>query len=61
MKAAALVLAMLLTGCASKCPDCLTLTPAQLGAAMYKAWQKGYSSGYQASDDAADLQRLKAL
>ena len=52
---------LLLTGCASKCPDCLTLTPSQLGVAMKNAWLHGYGNGFDAGEDAADLKRLKAL
>lgn len=60
MKAALLYL-LLLSGCASKCADCLTLTPAQLGAAMQKAWVHGWSKGWDDNEDATDLKRLKPL
>lgn len=60
MKAALLAL-LILSGCASKCPECLTLTPAQPGAAMQKAWGGGYSKGFDDGEDKADRERLKAL
>lgn len=60
MKVALLVI-FLLSGCASKRPDCLTLTPAQLGAAMQKAWQNGYVRGHEHGEDVADKKGLKPL
>jgi len=62
MKTAALLLVMLLvTGCAAKCKDCLTLTPTQLFIASEKAWQNGYSSGFDDGEVAADKRRLKGI
>ena len=60
MKSILLVLLML-TGCASKCPDCVTLAPAQLGAAMMKAWGHGYEKGFDDGEDHESIKRLKAL
>ena len=56
-----LLVTFLLAGCASKCPDCLTMTPAQLSIAMQKAWGHGWSKGFDDGEDSADLKRLKAL
>lgn len=62
MKAAALlVMVLLLTGCASKCKDCLTLTPTQLFIATEKAWLNGYERGFDDGEDAADKRRLKPI
>lgn len=58
---AAILAALLLCGCATKCPECLTLTPAQLGTAMGKAWINGYGKGFDAGEDAADLRRMTPL
>ena len=56
-----LLVIFLLAGCASKCPDCLTMTPAQLGAAFHKAWSKGWDKCFDDGEDSVDLRRLKAL
>ena len=56
-----LLLCLLLSGCASKCPDCLTLTPAPLGNAVQKAWVNGYIKGHEDGEDLADRKGLKAL
>lgn len=58
---AAILLVFLLSGCASKCPDCLTMTPEQLGMAVQKAWVHGYVKGFEDGEDSAELKRLKAL
>lgn len=56
MKAALLVL-LLLTGCATTkpdtCDDCLTLTKAALVKAMQGAWNDGYGKGYETGEDNA--------
>lgn len=60
-----ILLCLLLSGCAAKCDDCITLTPAELGAelgaAMGKAWVKGYEKGFDAGEDFSDKKRLKKL
>lgn len=56
-----LLLVLLLSGCASKCADCLTLTKEQLGKALVGVWQRGYAKGFDDGQDAADLRRLKPL
>ena len=56
-----LLVVFFLAGCASKCPDCLTITPSQLGAAMQKAWGKGWDKGFSDGEDAETLKRLKSL
>ena len=56
-----LLVVLLLAGCASKCPDCLTVTPMQLGIAFQKAWAKGWESGFSDGEDAETLKRLKKL
>ena len=61
MKAAAVLMLFLLSGCANGCPECITLTPAQLGAAMEKAWAKGYGQGFKDGEDAVDVRKLKSL
>lgn len=58
---AAILTAFLLSGCATKCPDCLSLTRAQLGAAMQKAWINGYGKGFDDGEDAADIRKVKPL
>lgn len=53
MKAALLVL-LLLTGCATTkpdCGDCLTLTKAALVKAMQSAWNDGYTKGFDKGED----------
>lgn len=55
------LLCLMLAGCANKCPDCLTMTPAQLGSAMGKAWLQGYGKGFDAGEDFADKKQLRAL
>ena len=54
MKAAILVL-LLLTGCATTkpdtCDDCLTLTKAALVKAMQAAWNDGYVKGFDKGED----------
>lgn len=56
MKAALLVL-LLLTGCATTkpdtCDDCLTLTKAALIKAMQSAWNDGYTKGFDKGEDNA--------
>ena len=52
---------LLLTGCASKCPACLTMTTNQLSTAMEKAWIHGWDKGFDDGEDAANLKRLKSL
>ena len=62
MKIAALLFAaLLLSGCASKCNDCLSLTPTQLFIATEKAWQNGYERGFDDGEDTADKRKLKSL
>ena len=61
MKTALLMLAILLPGCATKCPECLTITPLQLGTALQKAWSKGWDEGFSDGEDAETLKRLKTL
>ncbi len=60
MKAALLVL-LLLTGCATTkpdtCDDCLTLTKAALIKAMQTAWNDGYTKGYDAGVDSVACMR----
>lgn len=56
-----LLLVFLLSGCASKCPDCLTLTPKQLYQAVEKAYIQGYVKGHDDGEDAANRRRLKSL
>ena len=58
---AAILAAFLLCGCATKCPDCLTLTPAQLGTAMGKAWINGYGKGFYDGEDADDLKKVRPI
>lgn len=52
MKAALLVL-LLLTGCATTkpCDDCLTLTKTSLVKAMQAAWNDGYTKGLDKGED----------
>ena len=54
MKTALLVL-LLLTGCATTkpdtCDDCLTLTKAALVKAMQSAWNDGYTKGFDKGED----------
>jgi hypothetical protein len=62
MKTALLVILLIvLSGCASKCKDCLTLTPAQLFRAVEKGWQDGYVNGFEAGEDASDERRMRRL
>jgi len=56
-----LLVFLLLPGCASRCQDCMTLTPTQLFIAVEKAWAKGYSQGFDDGEDSADSKRLKSL
>lgn len=51
----------LLSGCSSECPDCLTMTPAQLLEVTERAWLKGYGNGYNDGEAAAELKRLKSI
>lgn len=54
MKTALLIL-LLLTGCATTkpetCADCLTLTKAALVKAMQAAWNDGYTKGWDKGED----------
>ena len=52
---------LLLSGCATQCETCLTLTPAQLGKALGTAWQDGFGKGFDAGEDSEQTKRLRAL
>lgn len=60
MKAIAITV-LLLSGCSNVCPDCLTMTPEQLSAAMEKVWSKGYGQGFNDGEKASELRRLKTI
>lgn len=58
---AAILAAFLLCGCATKCPDCLTMTKGQLVKALTTAWQHGYGKGFDDGEDAADLKKVRPI
>lgn len=58
MKTAAI---LLLSGCAAKCKDCISLTPKQLFIAVEKGWVDGYNNGFDAGEDTAEKRRLKGV
>lgn len=64
MKAALLVL-LLLTGCATTkpdtCDDCLTLTKAALVKAMQAAWNDGWGKGWDSGIDNAPPSCMRTI
>ena len=57
----AILLVLFLTGCATKCPECLVITPTQLGVALQKAWSKGWDEGFSDGEDSESKKRVKTL
>ena len=60
MKALALTV-LLLSGCADSCTDCVTLTAAQIAAAMEKVWLNGYGKGFEDGKSSTESKKLQAI